>query len=299
MKKLVFILVLIVNLGFAQELECTLVVNSEQVNLPDKSVFREMQTSLNEFMNNTKFTNDDYKNFEKIKCNILITINSYEVSSGKTTGIAQVLSYRPVFGTDYETTMFNFLDKDWSFVYQPGQQLFYSEGNISSNLAGLLSFYAYVIIGIDYDSFADKGGQKMIEKAQNLVQVAQSLPDKGWKSFDGQQNRFWVSENLMNQQLMPLREAYYKYHRLVLDDFNKDQDKNRKEVIAILEELKKVEQIRPASQFMRIFFDSKANELIKMLASATPEDKQKAYDLLRILDATNASKYQQQMVQGR
>jgi hypothetical protein len=301
MKWLIQILItlLIFNIGYAQELECTLVVNSEQINLPDKSVFKEMQTSLSDFMNNTKFSNDDYKAFEKIKCNILITINSYEASTGKATGIAQVLSYRPVYGTDYETTMFNFLDKDWTFVYQPGQQLFYSEGNISSNLAGLLSFYAYVLIGIDYDSFADKGGQKMIEKAQNLVQVAQSLPDKGWKSFDGQQNRFWISENLMNQQLIPLREAYYKYHRLILDDFNKDQDKSRKEVITILEDLKKIEQIRPATQLMRIFFDSKSNELIKMLVAAPAEDKQKAYDLLRILDATNATKYQQQMVQGR
>lgn len=283
----------------AQELDCTLIVNSDPINLPDKTIFKEMQSSLNEFMNNTKFTNDEFKTTEKIKCNLLITINSYEASSGKISAIAQVVSFRPVFNTDYESTIFNFLDKDWSFVYQPGQQLFFSEGTISSNLAGLLTFYAYVIIGMDYDTYSDKGGQKLIEKTQNLVQVAQSLPDKGWKAFDGQQNRYWISENLMNQQLIPLREVSYKYHRLILDDFNADHDKSRKDVIALLEELKKVEQIRPATQLMRIFFDAKANELIKMLSAATPEDKQKAYDVLRILDATNATKYQQQMVQGK
>lgn len=277
----------------AQELRCNVTIDASQINTQqgtEKQVFIEMKNAITEFMNTRRWTNDQFSVEERINCNIVITLTQ-SPSIGLYEGTAQIISSRPIYGTGYESVMFSFVDREIQIAYTQGQPLDYNENTFSNNLTSILAFYAYVIIGVDYDSFSKMGGSPFIQRAFNIANNAQQAQERGWKAFEDTRNRYWLAENLMSQQMVLIREGLYTYHRLALDQFNADQDKARASLLDILNNIKQVNQNKPASVLVNSFFDTKAEELIGIFRGASPLDKQKAYNLLVELDPTKADKY--------
>jgi hypothetical protein len=205
---------------------------------------------------------------------------------------AQIQSSRPVYGSTYNSTLLNLSDKDFSFNYTEGQPLDYSDQNFINNLSSLLAYYAYVIVGIDYDSFSKFGGTAYFAKAQNVVNNAQNSPFAGWKSFENLRNRYWLVENLTNKTYNPIRETIYEYHRNGLDILADNRSKGRKQILGLLPQLQKIDKQKQGSMLNQVFFTAKADELVNIIGSADPQDKVKAYNLLTALDPPNIAKYE-------
>jgi hypothetical protein len=282
-------------LALAQELNCEVTVNTEQLQqTADKRLFTEMRNQIFTFMNNTRWTNDVYKQEERIRCKLFITITSMP-EIGTYRANVQVISARPVYGTGYETVVFSNIDKDWVFEFNESQPLQYSENSFTSNLASLLSFYAYTIIGIDMDSFAKKGGSAMYDRAVNVMNniVAQGNNNPGWKAFEGTRNRYWVVTNLQDPQMEPLRNALYTYHREGLDIYATEAEKARTNILTSLRGIQQVARLKPGAAIIRDFFDAKGDELINIMKGAAPADKQAAFTLLSEVDPTNTDRYQE------
>ena len=219
----------------AQELNCNVVVNvSPQVETTERRVFTDMETAFFQFLNNRRWTDDVFANEEKINCNLIITIES-RPAVGNFTASVQIQSSRPVYNSDYESLIFNFADRDWSFEYTESQPLEFNDNSFTSNITSMLAFYAYVMVGLDYDSYEKLGGSPYFEKAQLTVNNTQQANRPGWSQFEGNfRNRFWLAENLNSQQLIPAREAIYNYHRGALDVFNDDPEAARRNVLQAL-----------------------------------------------------------------
>ncbi len=300
--KRIILLVFIISSAFhalAQELKCTVIISTEQLKSTatgsslDKAYVAEMQNAISQFINSTsnKWTNDQFRESEKIICNIMINITESPVLYAYKAN-AQIQCSRPVFGTTYESLLLNYIDQNFDFTYLPGQQMIYNDNSYTDNLTALCAYYAYIFLGIDYDSFSKFGGNPHFEKAQKIVNGAQAAPDAGWQAFQNQQNRYWLCENLNNAQMQPIREGAYTYHRLALDEFEKDPVAARTKILDVLAKIKKVNDIKPATILIRAFFNAKENELIGIFSEGTTEEKQKAYDILRTVDPTKASKYE-------
>ncbi|MBW8050062.1 MAG: DUF4835 family protein [Cytophagales bacterium] len=279
---------------FPQELNCNIILNTENIQTTEKEIFQDMQAAFWEFMNNRRWTNDIFRPEERINCNLFFTFTDMpSISSFKAT--VQIQSTRPVYGTGYESILLNFVDKQWSFNYTESQPLEFNENNFTDNITSLLAYYAYIIIGLDYDSFSKLGGSDYYEKALNIVNNAQQSSAVGWRAFDGNKNRYWLNENLMNQQMQPFREGLYLYHRLAFDNMAKNPEQSRAHIISVLNKIKKVENIKPGSFLVRTFFDAKADEIVNVFTEASLQQKQQAFNLLRELDPTNVEKYEQIM----
>ncbi|WP_299819325.1 DUF4835 family protein [uncultured Pontibacter sp.] len=277
----------------AQELQCDVVVNSEQVQYTDRQLFSDMQTRIFEFMNNRRWTDQAYRTDERIKCRLLINLTEMpEIGVFKAN--VQVVSVRPAYGTGYESTLFSFIDKDWTFQFNTAQPLDFAENNYTSNLSSMLAFYAYMIIGIDNDSFGRLGGAAAFDKARAVVNMAasQGAGYQGWKAFDSNRNRYWLIDNLQDPQFIPFREGLYNMHRQGLDIMVENPEKARQSVLTVLESMQRLQQQKPNSAVVRSFFDAKADELVNMFKTAIPAQKQQAYTLLSQTDPTNNSKYE-------
>ncbi|MBC8112246.1 MAG: DUF4835 family protein [Verrucomicrobia bacterium] len=302
MKKIISAFVLLISvcqIALAQELRCRVSINTQQMQVfttMDKSIFKEIEKVISEFMNNKKWTNDNFKPEERIECSILINIQKMP-SIGFFEGNAVIQVVRPVFGTNYNSFLFNFVDRNWQFQYQPGQQIdVFNENLYNNNLTSLLAFYAYLIIGMDYDSFAKLGGTSYMQTAFNIANNAgQSVQngETGWKQNEDQRNRYWLAENLINQQLQTIRENTYVYHRLALDTFQEKPDEARARILDILKKIKEVNQIRPQMVLVNTFFDTKAAELVNLFLQAAPQEKAQVFNLLSELDPTNTDRYRQ------
>lgn len=293
MKYITFILILFVGLrANAQELNCRVTVTPLQAakQTIDNRVFTSLQNQVYEFMNNTKWTNDQFKREEKIDCNILISVSKVNMPDEFEATIT-VQAERPVFNSGYKSVYLNYQDNEFTFKYLEYQQFVFSENNFVSNLTSVLAYYAYVILAMDYDTYSFKGGTPYWQKAQSIVAIAQNAPDKGWRSSDGFRNRYWLVENILNPVFEPMREANYTYHMKGLDIMYDQLAEGRAQIIAALELLLKVHKSRPASFNMQVFFNAKANELINIFSDALPADKNKVVTLLNQIDATNQNKY--------
>ena|SRR6478752_3518609 len=297
MPKFIIAVLLIFGLALqvkAQELNCEVTINTEQLQqATDKRLFREMRNQIFNYMNNTRWTNDVYKKDERINCKLFITItNMPEIGTFKAT--VQVISSRPVYGTGYETVVFSNIDKDWAFEFNDAQPLQYSPNAFTSNLASLLSFYAYTVIGMDMDTYALNGGSRMYDAAVTVMNnvTAQGNNNPGWKAFEGTRNRYWVVNNLQDPQMTALRNALYTYHIQGLDIYVTEPDKARANVLTALRGIQKVARIKPGAAMIRDFFDAKSEEVANMLKGAAPADKQAAITLLSEIDPTNTGRYQ-------
>lgn len=283
--------IFILKTSFSQELNCKVQVLSQQVAGTDKRVFETLQTAIFEFMNNKKWTTDAFKNNERIDCSILINITE-RVSTDEFKATIQLQALRPVFKSSYNSMLLNTNDKDFQFKYLESQPLEFTENSHQSNLTSVLAFYAYFIIGLDYDSFSLDGGTPYLQKALTIVNTAQNSSDIGWKAFDSNKNRYWLINNMLDASFVPIRDCMYKYHRLGLDVMADDKEGGREVISASLEELRKVHQIKPLSFSLQVFFNAKSDEIINIYSGAFTDEKAKIVSLLNEIDPTNSNKYQ-------
>ena len=286
----IFLLFVFYGLIVAQELQCSVSVVSPSVQGTNKQVFETMQTAILEFMNGQKWTDNVYSPEERIQCSVLINIKEIK-SVDDFSGTIQIQARRPVYSSSYSTVLLNYLDQDFDFRYVEFEPLIYNPNSFESNLIGVLSYYAYVILGLDYDSFSKMGGTKYMEKAEDIVNQAQNAPQKGWRSFESRRNRYWLVENYLNEHHRPLRDCMYQYHRSGLDKMSGKPEAGRKEVLSAVEKLQKVHRNKPGSFAMQIFFDAKSEELINIFSESFSMEKGRAIEVLSEVDPSNATKY--------
>lgn len=291
MRKLIIFIFLLSFAGAlnAQELNCKVQVLSQQVQGTDKRAFESMQTAIYEFMNNKKWTSESYKNNERIDCSILINITERTGDDFK--GTLQIQSRRPVYKSSYNSVLLNYNDNDISFKYLENQPLEFNDNSYLSELTSILGYYAYLIIGLDYDSFALNGGTPYLQKALAVDNNAQNSSGKGWKAFDGDKNRYWLINNMLDASFIPLRECMYTYHRKGLDIMSDNKEAGRAVIMESIESLKKVHQIKPLSFSVQVFFNAKADEIINIFSGAFPDEKSKILNTLNEIDPTNSNKY--------
>ena len=261
-----------------------------QVGTTDRQVFKDMEQALARFMNERQWTKNVYAPEERINCNMLVTINNMP-SVGSYTASVQIQSSRPVYNSGYETVLLNYADRDWQFEYVESTPLDFSDNSYNSNLTSMLAFYAYIIIGFDNDSFEKFGGDPVFQKALNVMNLAQSSQMPGWQAFQGNRNRYWLIENLTNQQLRPIREAYYTYHRLGLDIFADKPDDARNQILDALKKVQGANRQLPNSVLKIAFFDAKAEELSKIFEKGSPAVKKEAYTVFVAVDPSNTEKF--------
>jgi len=279
--------------AFSQELDCTVLINSEKIQTTEKSVFETMKRDITNFLNGQKWTSDAFNPEERIKCTVYITLMDGNVTTGAYTATIQVQAVRPVFNTNYESTLLNYLDKDFNFQYLPSQQLYFNENSYSSNLTSMLGYYAYIILGLDYDSFSKLGGSPYFEKARNVLNAALfSAENGGWdEKVSNGGGRYWLQENLNHQLFRPFREGFYKYYRFGMDTFIENADTSRTIILDFLKGIKQVNSLKPASLMVGIFFTTNSDELINIFSKGNQKVKEEAFSLLRELDPRNSEKY--------
>ena len=283
-KNLLTILMVLISVsGFCQELNIKVIINADQIQTSDRAVFKDMERAFSNFLNTRKWTNDTYKNHERINCSLFLNISKMP-SIGLFQASAQITSGRPVFNTNYESVMLNFADRDWEFEYIESQPLEYNDNSYLSNLTSMLAFYAYIIIGMDYDSFSELGGTAYFQKALMVVNNAQSSGRAGWQALSSSRNRYSLIESINNPQMLELRKNIYKYHRMALDVLDKNPDQSRTVVLDVLKEVKKAWMLNPTSIFVITFFDSKATELVNVFSVGNLGVRREAYDLLTSID---------------
>ena len=293
MKKylLISILVLSAVVTRAQEFICQINVSSPQVQASDKTVYSEMQQQLYEFVNNTKWTNYEFRQEEKIECTMMITVSD-RISTDEFKGTINLQLRRPVYHTSYNSVLLNYVDKDFQFKYLEGQTIEFNENTYTSNLTSTVAYYIYMFLGLDFDSFSLNGGSPYYQKAQNIVNAAQNAPERGWKAFESLKNRYWLVENLMNSTYAPMREANYRYHRLGMDLLTENVDIGRQAIMESIDLLKKVNREKPGLFAMQLFLEAKADELVNIFSQASPMDKNRVVNILKEIDPANGQKYQ-------
>lgn len=296
MKRLITLcLALALPLGvFAQELNCRVSVIAPTVQGSNTIVYQQLETAIFEFMNNTKWTNTVFQINERIECSILINVAD-RPSNDQFKGSIQVTSTRPAFNSGYNSPVLNINDGDFVFRYLQNTAVEFTPDVHRSNLASVLAFYAYIIIGTDFDTQSLEGGTPYFSKAQQIVNNAANAPEPGWKAFEGNKNRYWLIENITQAQFKPLRECFYKYHRMGFDKLYDDIESGRREVTNAIELIKKVHRAKPGSYNVQMFFTAKVDEIINLFSQALPQEKSKIFNILREVDAANISKYQKIM----
>lgn len=292
MIKYLFITILLCSSSlFAQELNCQVTVSSPLIQgTAEKQIFEQLQKAIFEFMNNTKWTKDNYTTSERIDCSILINVTQ-KLNTDEYKATIQVQSRRPVFKSSYFSPSVNYIDENFTFKYQQFQQLEFNLNNYANNLTSVLAFYAYVILANDYDTFSNLGGTEYFQKAQIIVANAQSAGEVGWKSQETDKNRYWIPENALQPVFAPIRECMYKYHRLGLDIMFDKTDDGRKEILKSLDLLVDVYKTRPATFIMELFFNAKADEIVNIFSKGLPDEKTKAVSILTTVNPPNTTKW--------
>lgn len=264
----------------ATELNCEVEVNSDKITKGSKEIFNDLKQSITEYMNTTKWTNAVFGTNEKIYCKLLLTLSSWDDATGLMKGDLQIQSQRPVFNSAYTTAVINFKDAKVDFTYDQGQQLVYSETEMMDNLTAILNFWAFMIIGMDFDTFELKGGDPYYEKAANVVRMAQTSGESGWKAFEDNANRSAVLSAFTDTQTAPIRDILYEYHRTGLDQMVVTVDKGRATITHTLENLGKIYDVAPLSVCLSMFKDAKLDELINIYSKANTTEKENVYEML-------------------
>ena len=299
---LFFLLILITVSGSAQELRARVSVLSNRVgNNVDKKTFQTLQTALNNFVNNRKWSTDNFGQKEKIDCSFLLNLESTGDANVYKASLT-IQSGRPVFNTSYVSPIINYQDNDVTFRYAEFQQLEFNESRVSgtdalaSNLTAVFAYWVNMILGFDYDSFSPRGGNVYFQKAQNIVNNA---PDGrnilGWKAFDGTRNRYWLTENLLNSRYNIFHDVIYKYYRTGLDKMYDEEANARTQILNVLNLLNTFNVENANTMILQFFFQSKSDEMIKIFSKASPPDKARALEFLQKLDVSSASKYKDQL----
>lgn len=275
----------------AQEFRCNVTVSSQKIKGANQNLFRTMQSDIYEFMNNRKWTEHVYSYDEKIRCNIVIRLDQ-QISADEFKGTINVQLKRPVFNSSYETTVLNIQDRDFHCRYVEFQPLEFNETSNRDNLTNILAFYAYVILGFDYDTFSPEGGTPFFEKAQAIVNNSQNAKEKGWKSFENERNRYWLMENIMNASYSDFRSCMYNYHRNGLDLMADKPEEGRANIAEALRDIQKVFRRRPSLYILQMFFDAKSDELVQVFSKSFPDERNRVMAILNEVDPSNGSKYE-------
>ena len=294
MSKVILIsLFFLLSLNFlsAQEVLCNVrVIPKNDIPISDRQKLQTLQKSVREFINNKKWTNEVFKDEERIEFNISFNVTE-KLSTDRYKGTLQLQYSRPIFNSSYYSPILNYLDSEVEFDYIETQPLDYNENTHTSNLSALLSFYTYIIIGLDYSTFSNNGGSIYFQKAKRIVENAQSAPENGWKAFESNKNRYWIAEELLDAKYSIFHSVLYKYHRNGLDIMYEDNDKGRGYVTESIEDLRKLKQINPTAFILQLFFNSKSDEISKIYVEAFQDEKNRIYKLLSEIDPGNLNKY--------
>ena len=275
----------------SQELNAQVIVNSDLVNQTNQQIFKTLERTLKEFINTQVWTDEVFLNQEKITCSFVFNLSAY--SNDQFEATLQVQSERPVYQTNYDSPVLNFLDKDITFSYQEFQPLFFNESSFESNLISLISFYAYVIIGLDADTFLQNGGNRYFEKARQVVNLAQSSVRRGWKPGDGLRNRFWLIDSLRSNTFKEYRQTMYKYHRSGLDKMTNDPIAGKKALMLSIQDLEPLFQRRPNAFLLQLFFDAKVEEIVNLFQEGPKIDFKKTEDVLKKIAPFFGSRWKQ------
>lgn len=302
MTKKILIFLFLLTQGFinaeAQELNCSVSVNSSKIQMSDKRIFETLQKSVMEFINNRHWTDRTFKQIEKIECSIMITINSYDMVD-KFTGSIQVQARRPVFNSSYNSILINYLDDKFDFTYVETSPLDFQEGAFTSNLSSVLAFYSYIIIGLDFDTYSERGGVPYFTIAQNIVSSSQNASESGWKSYESQKNRYWIVENLLNSSYDDLHLFLYRYHRHGLDVMYDKVQQGRTEILADLKYLQNVFRNKPGLFILNIVMEAKRDELVSIFSQSNANEKQQASVILKQVDPAHSGDYQNMLTAGQ
>lgn len=264
----------------ATELFCEVEVNSDKISNGSKDIFNELKQAVTDYMNTTKWTNATFGTNEKIYCKLMLTLSSWDNATGAMEGDLQIQSQRPVFNSSYTTAVINFRDTKVKFFYETGQQLVRSELELQDNLTAILDFWAFMIIGMDFDTFELKGGDPYYEEAAKVVRLAQNTGETGWKAFEDNNNRSAVLSAFTDNQTSPIRQMLYDYHRMGLDQMVVTVDKGRSTITHTLENLAKIYDVAPLSVCLTMFKDAKLDELINIYSKANMTEKETVYEML-------------------
>jgi hypothetical protein len=277
----------------AQELNVNVTINTPKLQTADASVFEDLEREIAEFMNNQKWTNDAFEEEERIKAEIVITISD-ELSQTSFKAEVSIQSVRPVFGSNYETALMTHQDKDVIFTYNQFQPLEYTENVFTDNLTAVLAFYANIIIGMDYDSFSPFGGEPYFQKAQDIVNnipptIASQVP--GWRSTDGNRNRYWIIENLLSPRTRPYRQAMYDYHRQALDVMHEDAGTGLAVMASAIAQVGEVNRSYPNAMIIQMFSNAKRTEVIEIFKGSSNQQKEQVVAVMQKVDPSSASEY--------
>ncbi len=292
---LTVLLAAVPGLIFSQELNCNVQVSAQKIQGSNRQVFENMQRDVYEFMNNTVWTNHVYSYAERIDCNLLITIND-QISADEFNGTIQVQLRRPVFNTTYNSTMLNFMDNSFRFRYVEFQPLEFDPNTHRSSLVSVLAYYAYIILGFDYDTFSPMGGTEFFRMAEKIVTNAQNAPEAGWKPYDGSRNRnrYWLVKNLLDDQYVGVRRFLYEYNINGLDRLESRTSEAR---VSIVESLRMIQEVYrnkpdPFMYLVQVIVDAKAEELVNIFSESFPEERSRVVQIMTEIDPANKSKYE-------
>lgn len=284
-----FLLILIVSFAHSQELNCKVTIDYSKVSATNVQVFKTLETSLNDFVNKTSWTEKKYSSNEKINCSMFILINEYDSSNFNAT--IQVQSSRTVFDSTYESPVLNVNDKDMSFRYVEFENLIYNPTSFESNLVSIIAFYSNLIIGLDAESLAVNGGDEYFSAAQNISALAAQGGYKGWSQADGNQNRYFLISDLISSSFKPYKDAVNQYHFKGLDVMSNNLKGGKEEVKNAIITLSKIYSVRPNAFLLRVFFDAKADEIVSIFSGGPTIPVSDLVDVLNRISPTNSSKW--------
>ncbi len=277
-----------------QELQCNVSVSSSRIEGTYKEIFQSMRNDISEFMNNRKWTEHQFAVDERIVCNVFIQVTD-QIGADEFKGTIQVQLNRPVFNSSYQSPVLNIKDNDFDIRYVEFQPLEFSETSNTNALTNILAYYAYVILGFDYDTFSPMGGTPFFLKARDIVNKSQNAREKGWRAYEGNYNRFWLIDNLSNKAYSPFRDLLYRYHRLGLDVMAEKADIGRGEIAEALKNMQKVYRARPDTYINRIFFDAKSDEIVNLFSKGSNDERSRIMSVLSECDPANSGKYEKIM----
>ncbi len=291
------LLVILVSISFlpAQELKVDIIVNTPRLQSVDPQVFQTLRTAVKEFMNNQPFTEDVFELEERIEVTIQLTIKD-EYSLNSFGADMSIQAVRPVYGSNYKSSILMHVDKDVTFTYDQYQPIVFSRNAFVDNLSSILSFYAYYILGLDYDTYSKAGGEEYFQAAQeviNMIPATVSSGNKGWKPTDGNRNRYWMVENALNPTFRPMREAAYTYHMKGLDEMHRDPAKGKINILKAIDAIAAIAKINRNSMAIQLFANAKNQEIIEIYKEADMSMKRQVRDLMGLIDPANASRYNQ------
>ena len=278
---------LAVQTATAQELQVKININSSQVEGTDKTVFETLKETLEQWMNERQWTELQFQKNERIVCNFNLTVNKYDKSNNQIFCTAMIQANRPVYNSSYNSTLYNNKDADFNFQYTQFDQLNFMEEVIDNQLTALMAYYAYLIIGLDLDSFSPLGGTEILQRCMNLVNNTQNLEYTGWKAFEDSRNRFALINDYLDEAMKPFRQLQYDYYRKGLDEMSTNAERGRTNVTEALENLKKAHEDKPLSLLPQIWTDYKRDELANIYkGKGTQKEKEAVYNILFNINAS-------------